>query len=145
LNVQCATCLAMTDLPPGTDPHTRTWCRCCTITGDDGQPHHHGQAAASCPGNNGVGHPGEPCSHQNPKVCIAVSRPASEASHEQPAGGLEVLGVMTDDRGLIPIGGTRPTGEDCPGGHCGAGVKGCAVCRPVIHFAVVGDPQFVGG
>lgn len=24
-----------------------------------------------------------------------------------------------------------PEGEDCPGEHCGAGVIGCAVCRPV--------------
>jgi hypothetical protein len=30
-----------------------------------------------------------------------------------------------------------PAGEDCPGGHCGTGVEGCTVCRPVIHFAVV--------
>jgi hypothetical protein len=28
-----------------------------------------------------------------------------------------------------------PTGEDCPGGHCGPGVDGCTVCRPLIIFA----------
>jgi hypothetical protein len=40
--VQCKQCLAMTSLDPGTDPHTRTWCQCCTID------HHHGEAAAAC-------------------------------------------------------------------------------------------------
>jgi len=24
-----------------------------------------------------------------------------------------------------------PLGSNCPGGHCGAGVDGCTVCRPV--------------
>jgi hypothetical protein len=24
-----------------------------------------------------------------------------------------------------------PPDEDCPGGHCGLGVEGCTVCRPV--------------
>lgn len=28
-----------------------------------------------------------------------------------------------------------PAGEDCPGGHCGPGVDGCTVCRPLIIFA----------
>jgi hypothetical protein len=32
-----------------------------------------------------------------------------------------------------------PAGEDCPGGHCGIGVDGCTVCRPVVHFATVGQ------
>lgn len=118
---QCKTCLAMTDLPPGADPHASTWCGCCTITGENGAPHHHGRAAESCPGNNGAGHPGEPCDHPNPKVCVVVSRPV-------PA---EAIAPGTP--------GVRPAGEDCPGGHCGAGVEGCAVCRPIVHFAVAGE------
>jgi hypothetical protein len=92
MQYQCKQCLAMTDLPPGTDPHSRTWCRCCTVTGDDGQPHHHGRdvlAAADCEAAN---HPGNPCWHP-------------------------------------------PTQPERP--------DGCAVCRPVIHFAVPGDPQAV--
>jgi len=28
-------------------------------------------------------------------------------------------------------------GQDCPGGHCGTGVDGCTVCRPV-------DIEFIG-
>jgi hypothetical protein len=128
MRYQCKQCLAMTDLPPGTDPHSRTWCGCCTITGEDGRPHHHGRAAASCPGDNGIGHPGEPCNHPNPKVCMVVSWPIPPADGES-----------------IPPGtaGIRGAGEPCPGGHCGAGVSGCAVCRPVIHFPVAGDPLAV--
>jgi hypothetical protein len=98
--VQCQQCLAVTQLPDGADPHAHTWCGCCPITGDDGQPHHHGQAAAACPGSGGEGHPGQPCPHPNPHACIRLT----------------------------------PAGEDCPGGHCGVGVDGCTVCRPVIHF-----------
>jgi hypothetical protein len=40
--VQCATCLAMTSLPPGTDPHAVTWCGCCTIE------HHHAEGNDEC-------------------------------------------------------------------------------------------------
>jgi len=61
MKVQCKQCLAMTDLPPGADPHSRTWCGCCAITGEDGRPHHHGRGvlpAADCEAAN---HPGEPC------------------------------------------------------------------------------------
>jgi hypothetical protein len=40
-----------------------------------------------------------------------------------------------------PLACTRvtPHGEECPGGHCGIGVDGCTVCRPLIHFAEAGD------
>jgi hypothetical protein len=125
MNIQCMQCGAMKDLPPGADPHDYTWCTCCTITGDDGKPHHHGQAAASCPGNGGVGHPGEPCPHPNPKICIRVSRPV-------------LSGDKDADRVVIPGGPVRPVGEPCPGGHCGVGVKNCTVCRPVMHLPQAG-------
>lgn len=98
--VQCKTCLAVTAVPDGVLPGSLTWCSCCT------QDHDHGIAAASCPGDGGIGHPGEPCSHPSPRACTVVT----------------------------------PAGEDCPGGHCGAGVNGCTVCRPVIHFVVAGSP-----
>jgi hypothetical protein len=32
-----------------------------------------------------------------------------------------------------------PVGEDCPGGHCGVGVTGCTVCRPVARYLVPGE------
>ena len=95
MNVQCKQCLAMTDLPPGADPHSRTWCGCCAVTDKEtGQPHHHGRdvlAAADCEAAN---HPGRPC--------------------------------------FSPPG--QPDKPD-----------GCAVCRPIIHFAVAGDPLPVTG
>lgn len=101
--VQCKQCLETTSLPEGADPHAVTWCNCCPVE------HHHGQQAESCPGNNGVGHPGEPCNHDNPDICTMLT----------------------------------PPGVPCPGGHCGVGVGGCTVCRPIVHFAVVGDLRFV--
>jgi hypothetical protein len=56
--VQCKQCLAMTTVPDGTDPHSLTWCGCCAVTGEDGQPHHHGEAAAACSPDQ---HGGQPC------------------------------------------------------------------------------------
>lgn len=100
--VQCQQCLAVTTIAEDTDPHAVNWCRCCPLD------HHHGQAAAACPGAGGAGHPGQPCPHPNPAVCTRLT----------------------------------PPGEPCPGGHCGPGVPGCTVCRPVVHFAVAGQPQF---
>jgi hypothetical protein len=32
--------------------------------------------------------------------------------------------------------------DSCPGGHCGAGVPGCAVCRPIT---IIVPPGHVGG
>jgi hypothetical protein len=44
--VGCKQCGAVIDLPPGTDPHATTWCGCCV------ERHHHGHAAADCPGEH---------------------------------------------------------------------------------------------
>lgn len=119
--VQCKQCLATASVPDGIDPHTMTWCSCCT------QDHHHGQAAENCPGNNALGHPGAPCSHPNPRACTVVSQPVPLPDGSEPPPD---------------IAGVRPAGEDCPGGHCGAGVPGCTVCRPIIHFATAGPLRF---
>lgn len=53
--VQCAMCLAMAEIPGDVNPHSRTWCGCCT------RDHHHGEgvmAAEECAAAN---HPGQPC------------------------------------------------------------------------------------
>lgn len=53
--------------------------------------------------------------------------PGINANHEgvpctHPDGG-QACNVLTE------------LGDDCPGGHCGLGVDGCTVCRPVnIEF-----------
>lgn len=113
---QCKQCLATAKLPPGADPHASTWCGCCPVD------HHHGRQAASCPGNGGVGHPGEPCNQPNPRNCPVI------------------LGQRT------PPGEPGPDPDDeCPGGHCGVGVAGCTVCRPITHFAEVGNPLSAEG
>jgi hypothetical protein len=79
MKIQCKTCLAMTDLPPGADPHAHTWCNCCTARGPDGQPHHHGQDVLDAPDCAQANHPGEPCWHPpaqpaRPEKCT-VCRP----------------------------------------------------------------------
>jgi hypothetical protein len=63
LQFQCKQCLAVADLPAGTNPHAHNWCQCCTLTGEDGEIHHHGDTtlpAEQCEQEN---HPGEPCWH----------------------------------------------------------------------------------
>lgn len=60
---QCKQCLTVTDLPPGTDPHARTWCGCCPLTGEDGQPHHHGAQVLDATECEAANHPGHPCWH----------------------------------------------------------------------------------
>lgn len=128
--VQCMQCLAETVIPDGADPHAFTWCGCCTRTDPaTGQIHHHGRAAEACAGSNGTGHPGAACPHPNPKVCVRVSVPADVTPGDIPVDGREVPAMP----------GRRGAGEPCPGGHCGIGVDGCTVCRPVIHFATAGD------
>lgn len=50
--VMCKQCLAVCNLPDGTDPHAVTWCGCCT------EDHHHGMGALMC---SPAAHGGEPC------------------------------------------------------------------------------------
>lgn len=77
--VQCKQCLAIANVEDGVDPHTMTWCGCCT------QEHHHGLAAEACPGNNAVGHPGAPCTN-NPRTCAVISLPESRQGEPCPGG-----------------------------------------------------------
>jgi hypothetical protein len=59
--VLCKQCLAVAEIADGTDPHSLTWCACCTITGDDGQPHHHGASVMEAEACAAANHPGQPC------------------------------------------------------------------------------------
>jgi hypothetical protein len=66
------------------------------------EDHHHGQAAAACPGGHG------PCPVPGDCPVWLGTQPHLPDSRER-------------DTSAGP----------CPGGHCGAGVKGCTVCRPL--------------
>jgi hypothetical protein len=81
---------------------------CCPV------PHSHDAAAMACPGLAGA-HAGEPCPHPDPVLCPA--HVSSTSPHAGTPAHLIVPGVKT------PL--------ECPGGHCGVGVKDCTVCRPV--------------
>jgi hypothetical protein len=51
--VMCKQCLAVIEIPEGTDPPALTWCGCCP------ENHHHGKGAAACTSEKN--HPGQPC------------------------------------------------------------------------------------
>lgn len=53
--IQCKNCLAVSEIPGDKDPHTVTFCGCCT------EDHHHGEGvlpAEQCEAEN---HPGTQC------------------------------------------------------------------------------------
>ena len=80
--------------------------------------HSHDLNAMSCPGITAGGHPGAPC----------------------PAAGrcLVHSGGHSAARDLGPEVQVRRSGK-CPGGHCGFGVEGCTICRPVTITLLPGS------
>jgi hypothetical protein len=56
--IQCKQCLTVAEIPEDTDPHAVQFCTCCTQTNENGDVHHHGEAAAACSPDQ---HGGEPC------------------------------------------------------------------------------------
>lgn len=123
LHTQCPGCGTFALVANAADPDAEVVCGCCPLD------HHHGQAANACPG----GHDAEPCPHPDPKACgVHLSGPGNGADCD-PAGHGD---------------GSCPAHADgCQGGHCGKGVNGCTVCRPLIlslppasvHFQLGGD------
>lgn len=103
---------AMTDLGSNLQCHPDG--DCCQ------EDHSHDQAANACPGIAAGGHPGEPCPAPNPDRCLVYS------------GGYSAA------RDLAPEQRVRRTGT-CPGGHCGFGVKGCTICRPITITLLPGS------
>ncbi len=81
MQVMCKQCLAVTDLPPDTDPHTVTWCGCCVID------HHHGEAASGCPREHDGPCWQGPQSGPRPPGCT-VCRPVV---HFATAGAVEIV------------------------------------------------------
>jgi len=76
------------------------------------EDHHHGQAASACPGGHGA------C--PSPDSC-----PVWEGMQPH-----------------LPDGRQRDlSAGPCPGGHCGAGVPGCTVCRPLRITVMPGSAK----
>jgi hypothetical protein len=125
LHVQCLNCgeFALTGNHADPDSALGPGCRCCTIVHDHGpdcpedcaQVHDHAAAANACTGK----HEGRPCPH-DPENC-----PVLGGGHTAPTGD------PADPSGHM-VRGT------CPGGHCGKGVDGCTVCRPLTITALPG-------
>jgi hypothetical protein len=92
---------------------------CLPESGCCQEAHSHDQAANACPGIT-LGHPGAPCAAADPDRCLSHSGGHSAA------------------RDLSPEERVRRTGT-CPGGHCGPGVPGCTICRPVTITLLPGS------
>jgi hypothetical protein len=100
--VRCKGCGASGITDNGHQLQAAVSCRCCT------QDHDHQQAADSCPGVRAAAEAGGDLSQQHA---------GADCGH--PSGDGTSCTVLT------------PQGSDCPGGHCGPGVDGCTVCRPL--------------
>lgn len=100
LRIECPGCGTSAYTENQADPDTGLTCPPDSACCQDG--HHHGNAAASCPGGHGA------C--PSPDACPVW------------------LGMQPH----LPGSRIRDTSAGpCPGGHCGLGVDGCAVCRPL--------------
>ena len=74
------------------------------------EDHHHGRAANSCPGGHGACPVPDSC-----PVWLGMQPHLPESPLKDTSAG------------------------PCPGGHCGAGVSGCVVCRPVTITLLPGS------
>jgi len=68
----------------------------------------------------------------NANSCPGANLNHPDASCPHPDGGI-ACNVVTQ------------VGDDCPGGHCGVGIAGCTVCRPVIITLLPGTAQMTMG
>lgn len=125
--VTCNSCgaTAMTDQPSGFGAAVR--CACCP------EDHDHDVAANSCPWQ-GHAHVDADCPHQVGECPHWASVQAGHTGNHPLAhpgtGRIAAVRLYTQDQ-PIPDGHTLVTEMACPGGHCGPGVDGCTVCRPV--------------
>lgn len=94
----------------------RVQCNQCKATAytDNGDNPDDALSCSCCPADHSHGLSANTCGG------AALSHPDAACSHPDPIA----CNVIT------------PAGEDCPGGHCGLGVPGCMVCRPVTITAI---------
>ena len=82
----------------------------CCCDGTSHAGQSHAEAANACPGWHGA------C--PTPRACPVWEGATANTRHPLYDG---------------------PEPGDCPGGHCGPGVDGCAVCRPLLIIAPAGS------
>lgn len=63
--------------------------------------------------------------------CCAEAHSHDEAANACPAAGAGHPGAACPAAGAADCIAVTPPGAPCPGGHCGKGVPGCTVCRPI--------------
>lgn len=69
-------------------------------------------------------------------ACCPVKHHHGRAAGSCPGAGIQHTGApCTNPDGGQACNVVTELGRNCPGGHCGLGVDGCTVCRPVnIEF-----------
>lgn len=55
--ISCKQCMSSINVDPGTDPHSLTWCQCCSAD------HHHGADVLPADQCEAANHPGQQCWH----------------------------------------------------------------------------------
>jgi hypothetical protein len=112
--VECQVCRTQAFIDPDANPEAVAdpdgFLACPPGSGCCQEDHHHGQAANSCPGGHGA------CPAPDRCPAWLGMQPHLENSNQR-------------DTSAGP----------CPGGHCGLGVAGCTVCRPLKITAIPGS------
>ena len=78
--------------------------------------------------------------------CCAVQHNHGQAANACPGIGLNHHGAPCSHPNPLACLVVTPEGTECPGGHCGKGVDGCTVCRPItIMILDLGTPMSLTG
>ena len=105
--VTCKQCGTSSIVETADSPQLAIGCNCCT------QAHDHDESANACEGASRAVLSSVTGEHD-----LSQQHPGAACSHPSENG-----------TGCVVLTGA---GEDCPGGHCGPGVLGCTVCRPLL-------------
>ncbi len=76
--------------------------------------------------------------------CCPQQHDHAAAANACIGAGVSHAGTPCPDSSPAACTVVTPEGEDCPGGHCGLGVDGCAVCRPVTITVYVAEMNPAG-
>jgi hypothetical protein len=77
--------------------------------------------------------------------CCTLDHHHGQAANACPGAGINHPGIPCHhpDNGVGCVVRT-PAGQPCPGAHCGPGIAGCTVCRPITITPLPGSVQASG-
>lgn len=70
--------------------------------------------------------------------CCPLNHHHGQAANACPGAGINHTGADCPENEPENCTVLTPVGVDCPGGHCGLGVSGCTVCRPITITLLAG-------